>query len=97
MFGRTKEEEASKQKYALDAIMEEFVALIPRLREDERYLPIGTKQEYLNVIRHIDHPDINTILNFVCGLNEECTTNDGQEEQEEQEESEPDSNATPLE
>ena len=91
-----KEEEASKQKYALDAIMEEFVALIPRLREDERYLPIGTKQEYLNVIRHIDHPDINTILNFVCGLNEECTTNDGQEEQEEQEESEPDSNATQL-
>lgn len=86
-----KEEEVSKRKYALDAIMEEFVTLIPKLRESECYLPIGTKQEYLNAIRHINHPDINTILDFVCRLNEKCATNDGQEE------SEPDSNAIPLE
>lgn len=71
-----KEEETSKRKYALNSIMEKFVSLIPNLNENEKYLPANTKKDYLNAIKFIDHPDIDTIYDFVYTLREEGDAGD---------------------
>lgn len=64
-------ESESQNRYALDVIIKEFVNLIPSLDENESYLPLGTKKDYLSMLRKIDHPQIDDIYSFVSSLPEQ--------------------------
>jgi len=66
-----KEEAKSKQKHSLNTIISQFMSLIPILEDKEKYLPDDTKKEYLKIIKWTEHPDIDTIYDFVYNLPEE--------------------------
>lgn len=66
-----KEEAKSKQKHSLNTIISQFMTLIPILEDREKYLPDGTKKEYLKIIKWTEHPDIEAIYDFVYNLPEE--------------------------
>lgn len=63
-------ESKSQKKHAVDTILKEFMDLIPNLSEEESYLPIGTKSEYLSFIKKMDDPRADEIYKFVLQLPE---------------------------
>lgn len=63
-------ESKSQKKHAVDTILKEFIDLMPKLSEQESYLPFGAKSEYLSIIRKLDDPRADKIYEFVLQLPE---------------------------
>ena len=63
-------ESKSQGKHAVDTIFKEFMNLISNLSKEESYLPIGTKSEYLSIIKKFDDPRADKIYEFVLQLPE---------------------------